>query len=458
MNSAVRTQSKETIKKRLLYSLSWAVLAIALLCRSFITRDVREPFAEDGSDLILGALSSPWKLFAPVVDAIFIAPRFLASLATATSLLHAPFLLATVSIAILALVALYCTRSSLSSIAPMLLHRCLTALVIVGGIGAIEVAGFAMCIPYVLTLLLVILASEEPRWRARWLVPAVLIFSFSTNFSFIAAPLFFLRGVNSRDRWLIVCGILTLIPLPVNISLAALSDSPYSVAQFDQLGTSVVATVDRAIFYLFAVPLAGGLLSGVSDWVRMPVLCASMLVYLILWFKGSRQARMLSTGFAAAALLYISAHAVGRSYPMSGSILDFKLTAQRFAFLLVPCVFMAWSVLIFDQQWLSARAKNLAFFLMVFAQLATSAIEASHTPAAQQFKSWELFVSQLEEARRSLPGTPINNVPLAPANGGKPWGLIHCDTSDDRSIKCSNQEGNRDGIVYEISRFASKAD
>jgi hypothetical protein len=188
----------------------------------------------------------------------------------------------------------------------------------------------------------------------------------------------------------------------------------------------------------------------------MPVIFALIFVYMSLWIRSSQQARLLSTGLVAAAGLYIAAHAFGRAYSISGSILDFRLTAHRFAFLLVPCVFIAWSVLIFDQRGLSARSKNLAFLFMILVQLATTALSGSHALSSEQVKSWELFASQLYEARGSLAGTQIDDVPLAPVHGGVAWGLIHCDTSNERYVSCSDQRGNRDGAVYMIPRLNSK--
>ncbi len=452
MVSAVRFMSSARIQKTLVHGLSWISLTSVLLYRAQLTRDITEPYAEDGSSLILGAFSSPWNLLAPVVDAIFILPRLFGALATLASPSHAPFLMAIFSTATLALIALYFTRQSLWSIAPSLIHRYLVCLIIIANIGTIEVAGSGMCTSYVLSLFLVGLALEVPRLKATFLVPLVLILSFSTNSSFIAAPLFFLRGISSRDPWLIACAILTLVPIPVTLALAAFSLSPHSLGSFAHLGVSLVAIADRLIFYSFVAPFGGGLMININDWARLLLILASILVYLYLWYRSSCKSRLISASLVAGAALYLTAHQFGRPYNIAGSILDFRLTADRFTFLLVPYFCIAWSVLIFDQERLSVRAKNVAFSLMVVVQLTTTALYGSSSSSTDQIKSWQLFVSQLEEGRRSPAGAIIDDMPVNPIQAGVPWGLVHCDTSNDRYVTCSDQRGNRDGVVYEIPK------
>jgi hypothetical protein len=153
------------------FALLWIVFTAALLYRVSLTRDLWEPYAEDGSALILGALAAPWNLFAPVVDALFVLPRLFATIATSLSLMQAPFILSVFSAATVAFVALYLVRPSLSLVAPSPAHRFMLSLLVAGGIGTLEVAGFAQCVSYSLTLFLIIIAVRATPMRSRWMMP-----------------------------------------------------------------------------------------------------------------------------------------------------------------------------------------------------------------------------------------------------------------------------------------------
>lgn len=221
------------VKKIFFFFTLWLTVTISLLYQFHLIRNISEPYAEDGSSLFLSTLASPWNFFLPVVDGIFILPRLIATLCAIGSLSYYPQLMAMMSASILSLVALYVTRQSFSAIYPSICQRYLIALVIAGNVGTIEVGSQIMSSSYALSLLLVLLALEAPRIKARLLVPIVLILSFSTNISFIAAPLFFIRGSINRDNCSKLSGVLTLIPILINGLLATFySNSPYSVSQF----------------------------------------------------------------------------------------------------------------------------------------------------------------------------------------------------------------------------------
>jgi len=431
---------------------TWLILTTALLYRAHLYRDLREPYAEDGSALILGALSSPWNLLAPVVDGVFVIPRFLATIATSLSLQQAPVILSLFSSATIAFVVIYGVLRSLTSIAPSFCQRIMISLVIAGGIGSLEVTGFAMCVAYVITLFLVLLALEEQPRHTALLAPLILTLSFSTNSSFTAAPLFFIRAFMTRSRSLAIYGLITIAPLPISLGLAKLSHSPHSLARLGVITEPLLSIVDRATFYLFVVPVGGGLLSEASYFWRYVVFVSSVLAFIWLWKGATTRAKLLCLGLAATTITYIAAHAFGRAYSMSGSLVDFRLTPSRFAFLLVPCVVIAWSTLILDQRRLSARTKNVFIGLIVAAQITTVTLQQRLSYSSSPIKSWARFSTELSGALNAPAGGDISPVSLNPVIHGEPWGVIQCDASDRRVVRCSGLKGNKDGVVYEIAR------
>jgi hypothetical protein len=331
--------------------------------------------------------------------------------------------------------------------------------VVAGNVGTIEVGSQVMSSSYALSLFLVLLALEAPRIEARLLFPIVLILSFSTNISFIAAPLFFIQGSTNRDRCLKLCGVLTLIPILINGLLATFySSSPVSVSQFSgrlfdffYLLQSLFDVLDRTIFYLFITPVAGGLLFPLAVWARIPIIFLSFGIYRSLWKRNCLRMRLLSAGLISGSVLYIAAHSIGRGCSVSGSIHDFSLSPNRFSFLLVTLNFLAWSVLIINQPTGSSRTKNMSIFAMVLVQLATTVLANTpipHTPVG----TWKVFSEQISLARKSPPGTLIDDVQLGPYFGSNPWGLIHCDTTNKLYLICSELRGNLDGRSYEIPR------
>ena len=197
----------------------------------------------------------------------------------------------------------------------------------------------------------------------------------------------------------------------------------------------------------------GGLLSNSNRLWQFLTLIASIGLYRTMWCKSSRRARLFSLGFGLAAVFYIAAHEFGRAYSISGSMSDFRLTSDRFAFLLLPCVVMAWSVLLFDQRWLPSFVQSLFFSLMIMVQLLTTVLHGDRLSSMSSAKSWGRFASQLSEARMTPAGGQINDAALGPMQGDAPWGLIHCETSEVKYIRCMDVRGNRDGAVYDIPRF-----
>lgn len=434
----------------------WATFLIAIVYRLYLTRDFLEPYAEDGSALILGALSSPWNLVAPVVDGVLILQRLMAAIAVSINVSMAPAILSLFSVATLAIAATYCLRDSLRYIAPAYFHRILLGLAIAGGSGALEVSGFATSTSYVFTLLLVLLALETPRLSTCKLAPLVLLLSLSSYSSFVSTPVFLLKGLVNRDRHLIGLGILTAAPLPLIITLATKSPVPYSLGATYGTGTSLAGVVNSALFYLFVAPIGGGLLSTVSDAIRLPLLVVSIVGYLILLSQSNIRARITSISLFAGCLLFVIAHTIGRAYPLTGSIDHFNLIPDRYAFLLIPCALMAWSVVLFAQEKMSRTLQGLIFSGFIGAQCATSSINQISRPPEPSMKSWRQFAAELEEAILIPSFKPITDVRIAPYNvNGESWGLIHCDTSDSRAIICADQRGNRDRVTYSIARQAS---
>jgi hypothetical protein len=444
---------KEQRRDRVVLLALWGAFAITIAARLWRTRDFREPYAEDGSALILGALSSPWNLLAPVVDGLLILPRLIAAIATSINLALTPAVLSFFSVATLSLVAAYCLRGSLVAIAPTCFHRLLLGLVIAVGSGSLEIAGFATGTSYIFTLFLVLLALEAPRLKTYKLATLVLLLSFSSYSSFVSTPLFLFRGLFNRDRTLIAFGILTAAPLPIIFTLAMNSPVPYSLGSTYGTGSSLSGIFNSALFYLFVAPIGGGLLGKVSDTIRLPLLIVSIIGYFLLLFQSDTRARIVSVSLFAGSLLFIIAHSIGRAYPLTGSIDHFDLVADRYAFLLIPCALMAWSVVLFGQQKISRTFQNLLFSGFIGAQCATSAINQLYYPPEPSVKSWRQFAAELEEALRASSLNPITDLRIAPFNrDGESWGLIHCDTSNSREILCYDQRGNKDAIVYSIAR------
>jgi hypothetical protein len=334
----------------------------------------------------------------------------------------------------------------------------LLALVIVGSIGTIQVLGFAMCISYVISLFLVLLALQAPPLKPSRLIPLVVILSFSTNSSFIAAPLFLLRAYTTRERGMLLCGILTFAPLPIILALASASASPHSLAALQNTPAKILATIDAGVFYLFAAPMGGGLLANLDKPWRFCLLSIFIASFLIFLLKSGRRSRLLSLGLAGAAVLYIAAHGFGRAYSITGSLTNFRLTPDRFAFVLIPCTVMAWTALLFDQPRLKGRVRDSFFLIIVSAQILTTVISRGATMPTFSSRSWERFALELYAARRNPPGLHIAEVPVNPMRRGQSWGLIRCDNTAADYVRCSDVRGNWEGIVYEIPRLAAPHD
>lgn len=456
LSALIRDYEMTERRRCLLLVVSWISLTLILLWRASCIRNLSEPYAEDGSALILGALAAPANLLAPIVDGIFILPRFLATTATQVSLLFSPVILSTLSASIVSMVALYFARLSFSSITSHFYARALLSLLFVGGVGSIEVVGSATSVSYVVALFLVILAAEDVPKTSGWRFLAVLLLSFSTNLSFVAAPLFLLRGITVRDRGLLLCGLITLAPLPVLLVLFEVSKSPHSGSPQQEAIASLLSIVDRTMFYLFAAPVCGGLLHSANTWTRLFAVSAAILLYWTIWLKSAKSARATSAGLVATIIVYIAAHEFGRAYPMGGSMADLRIPADRYAFLLVPCAVMSWCALIFDQGNLNKRREVYALGWLVGIQLVTSAMIQPGSKVDQPIGSWERFATELTSVRRGLTGAQVTDAEVGPVSQGVAWGLIHCDIADDRFVRCRDLRGNRDGIVYEIPTFGAK--
>ena len=316
--------------------------------------------------------------------------------------------------------------------------------------------GSATSVSYVVTLFLVILATEDVPKTSGWRFLAVLLLSFSTNLSFVAAPLFLLRGIIVRDRGLLLCGLITLAPLPVLLVLFEVSKSPHSGSPQQEAIASLLSVVDRTMFYIFAAPVCGGLLHSANTWTRLFAVSAAILLYWTIWLKSAKSARATSAGLVATIIVYIAAHEFGRTYSMDGSMADLRIPATRYAFLLVPCAVMSWCALIFDQGTLNKRREVYALGWLVGIQLVTSAMVQPGSKVDQPIGSWERFATELTSVRRGLTGAQVTDAEVGPVLQGVAWGLIHCDIADDRFVRCRDLRGNRDGIVYEIPTFGAK--
>lgn len=437
------------------YIVAWISFSVFLILRVTLVRDIGEPYAEDGSALILGALSAPWNVVKPVVDGIFILPRFYATISTAISLTKAPAILAFLSAGTVSFIALFGLQRAFSSIVAQFWPKLFISLLIVANIGTREVASSAMCVSYGFTLLLLFIALERPLRSTQYLIPLVFILSFSTNSSFVAAPLFYLSWLKQRNKASLAAAAITCLPIPIMLFLSTLTKSPHTVARIVDLSTVFASLLGHVLFNLFCLPLAGGFLADRNQIFQLSALFLSYAAFRKLWQWSQPEARILSRTLLGSGVLYLLAHQLGRPYSISGSVLDFRIGSGRAEFLLIPLVVLGWSALIFSSNKLSNFKKNFIFCWIIAIQLLTTVSYLGLAFPEVGTKSWERFATELTSARESAREAPIKDILIGPYFAPNvPWGLIHCDSSDPVFIKCEDLHGNREGVVHAISRYS----
>lgn len=431
----------------------WILFSSFLVFRVTLIRDINEPYAEDGSALILGALASPFNVLKPVVDAVFLIPRLFGAIATTLSLTKAPVILCLLSAGTVSGIAIFAFSVGLRGLVPAFLPRALLSFLIVANVGSREVAGSAQCISYGFSLLLVLLAIAEPSIRSRWLIPLVTILSFSTNSSFVAAPIFGFRYSIKRERVFLLCAAISMAPIPLILFLSTICKSPLSVQPITDISVLLMSFLGQLIFNQLCMPITGGFLAEQNKIVQLSSLFVFYGLYRKLWQSSRKESQVLSAIFLSSAVLYLLAHQLGRPYDVAGSVLDFKIGTSRAEFLLIPIVVIGWTVLIYDSQWLNSFRKNCLFGFIISVQILTTISHSRMSFQEPTTRSWRRFAEELTAARQSPGGSTIADAVIGPNfEDGVPWGLIHCDTSASEVIRCEDLRGNREGVVYEIKR------
>ena len=434
---------------------TFAVGAVLLAFRTANIRHLTEPWAEDATDLILGALRTDAHLLSPIYDCPALIQRILAALAVKASLAAAPLTLAAVSIIYSAFVAAYFTRRTFSWLVPDTRLRAAFSIILCLGPGSLEIAGNGVCIAYTHGLFLVLLALEDPFLKLRYLLPLWLLLGLSTNLSFIALPILFIRLLIAfkRETAVLFVAAATVSIVPVFMALSSgLAEQNFAVSPFEMIqGAAHYAAFLGLISPLTGLSVGMAALKGHLDLLLALLVLPVLIACLI---HASRTKALTAIGLMLTGLLFFVAHNVSRPPNWNALHGDSFLVFGRHAVLLVQLPVLAWLIL-FTTVNSELRGKLLGAFVLV--QILIFPLLFSIRWEETQ-PGWAVFTQKLEAANTSAPSRQSFELQVGPVVGPRSWATIQCRPGQGIKVNCQVLNGNNDPRLSRLELIIPAAD
>ena len=433
----------------------FAAGAVLLALRTANIRLLTEPWAEDATDLILGALRADSHLLSPIYDCPALIQRILAALAVKASLAAAPLTLAAVSIIYSAFVAAYFTRRTFSWLVPDARLRAAFSIILCLGPGSLEIAGNGVCIAYTHGLFLVLLALEDPFLKLRFLLPLWLLLGLSTNLSFIALPILFIRLLIAfkKETAVLFVAAAAVSIVPVFLALSSgLAERNFVVNPFQ----IVQGAAHYAAFLGLISPLTG-LSVGMAALERhLDLLLALLLLpVLIACLVNAPRAKALTAmGLMLTGLLFFVAHNVSRPPNWNALHGDSFLVFARHAVLMVQLPVLAWLIL-FGMVNGDLRGKLLGAFVLVQI-LIFPLLFSIYWEEVQP--GWAAFAQELEAANTSGQVEQSFELQVGPVVGPRSWATIQCRPGGGIKVNCKVLNGNNDPRLSRLELILPAAD
>jgi hypothetical protein len=416
-------------------------------------RDLHNPWAEDGTSLLLYALERRFDIFHPVVDGICLLPRFIASVAVSIDLLHAPLICSYISLVSLAFLGCYITSEGFSWIIPDRWLRAMIGVVFCFGPGSYEIAGNCICISYQVVLILILLSLhhnslDSPKSWAVW-----AICTLSTSISFVTVPILAVRFWYERKRTFVGAAAFSVVVTSLDLFIASGTESAQSQLSITSLWDLFSPILGNVVEYCLLVPLVGiRILQKLSlDVLAPPVLCFSVVVAALL-FKGAgqidRRVLMLCFAMFSSVALYLTAHQISRPYHVNHVLLSEIPSTGRAYLITLLMPLMGWAMLLCQRTTAFFRVRvGLVGALAGIHVLPQMLIFRDATPVVGEPR-WETFVKGIS----STTFTEVEGVTIELAVDPLGWGAVVCKAEPPTNLFCSVIGGNGDGATYLLDR------
>lgn len=414
-----------------------------------ITRSIFNPWAEDATHLIFGALSNPYGLASPVLDGVFILSRTVATIATYMSIEYAPFLISVLATFILVGASTYFLKSSFNWLVPKK-FRILFSFVIVIGPGALEVAGNAICLEYVAAFMLILLLLERPLLKENIFLFLWTFLVFSSHLSLVTLPLLAARYcIEKRLIYLkalsvVVCSsILSMYLSHVTIS----AQTQMVVPSFD----SIIGTISSGfLIHCLLFPLLGAQLLQSLDLHCFDFLCLTLeaSLFFVVWVSMRELndgRKYIVLGLFGTVLLYLVMHQIARPYHMNHFLTSTVPSVNRMYVIILLPPLIAWLIIFSHLKTLKESFTfALAVSIVTLHLLPAITLWLRYDLRGWQDERWRLFVNQLIDPQRS--GSKVITVDIDPSR----WSTIQC-TENDASTMCRILNGNHHDLSYEFN-------
>jgi hypothetical protein len=429
--------------------LAFSTAAVILLCQCLLTRDIREPAAEDATDLLAAALSDSWNPLRPMIDMFLLTGRLMALAAVSISLEWSPVLLSVFSIVLYSFITSYFCRPGFSWLVPDAKLRLLASVSFAVVSGTPEVVGSAVCAAYTLPVFAILLLLERP--HAKGIILKWLFILLSTPLIFITFPLVVFFYAIRRERLYLWLFGLNIASLGISLVLRKILQHPASETGF-QLDWQLFKAVEM---------LCGAMLASlVGTWavlvmaLPVPVLYAVGLALCILIWSVLRRAdpEVAATGMGLLAIvpLYHAMHALGRSYGYDVLQLAVSLSwTSRNSFFTVIFPLMVWIIVLSKStQVLSRRVQAACVALLIIANF-TPLRSIANTAPVQGRGHWHKFQAWLDDARKPDALQGAATVLPVELSSGEVWAKLRC-AREQQSIMCHVEQGNHHHDVYTL--------
>lgn len=428
---------------------AFLIAAILLLYQSISFRDIREPWAEDATDILAAALSDSLNPFRPIQDVISLAGRLAGLLASAISLEWAPVILSLISIGLYSYISSYFCRPGFTWLVPDDRMRFMAAISFAVVSGTPEVVGNAICIMYTLPIWGVLLLLERP--HAKGIILKWLLILLSSPLLFIAIPLLVLLYVARRS--VLYLWLLGLNGLGLMLSLVVREIVRHP-------GSPATLRIDWELLRVFDT-LWGGLLAAlvgstaVIDGIGDPltiITVGAALSLVILWLlrKSDLERSAVVLGLLLIVPLYHGLHAVGRSYGYAQLDLPSALLwYARISLYTILFPLMVW-VIVFSHY--TQRVNAMVRCGLLAGVLLANVTVFKTVPFRRvelQDGRWYEFQRWIQSARRAEVEVGTRAQLLVRLPSSDVWGTLSC-TRAELAILCKVEGGNNGGEGYNI--------
>lgn len=412
---------------------AFALCAVLLVIRTLLIRNVGEPWGED-AEIILSAISGGVSVFTPVFDTLLFASRSLVEvLLQIVGTYNLPLSIAVSSALLMTLIAAYPMRAGFEWLTPSPAVRLSLSLILALGPGTIEVVGSAICIAYLLTLLLLVLLLERPLGSPKLLIFVAGISVISTHTSIIAVPLLLARlWEQPRNRTLLLVLLLLIAGLVIPLTLSTLGAHRAAPIEFF---LNMSADLARFILVtLFLAPFAGwGLLStiGPADWSMAAAALIPAVVFVILLRRTSQPAALAALSLAAGVVVYVLAMLWGRAAfynlnPSAAPLAVFGFMAEsRHALYCAALPIFMWCLV---TPWGSLGRTGVRVLQLAIVMQLLTVLQSWLHPAFTEKREWTECVSRIERLQSGEPLPMAHCSDIAPHYRSGSWGEILCGT------------------------------